>query len=93
MEEQVLGQIPGDCACWDSQREPAQVSVPKCWTAGPSPQAMLRAGMGRYPEAARGGAVSGHFTAMFTADVSKKGKVLELEGLIKAIRPRGFHNF
>lgn len=36
MEEQVLGQIPGDRACGDSQRQPAQVS-----TVGPSGQACV----------------------------------------------------
>lgn len=47
MEEQVLGQIPGDCAGWDSQCQPTQVSVPKCSAAWPRSQAILQAGTER----------------------------------------------
>lgn len=80
VEEQVLGQIPGDCACGDSQCQPAQVSIPKCCAARPSPQAVLQAGMGRWqgqgrkvwPEAACGGAVSVHFTPIFTVVANKE---------------------
>lgn len=94
VEEQVLGQIPGDCACWDSQREPAQVSVPKCWAAGPSPQAIPQAGMGRHPEAARRGAVSMHFTPVFTAVVSKeRGKSWSWKGLSRPSDQEAFTVF
>lgn len=48
VEEQVLGQILGDCACGDRQRQPAQVGVPKCSAVRPSPWATLQSGVARW---------------------------------------------
>lgn len=46
VEEQVLGQIPGDCACGNSQCQPTQVSVPKLSAPGPVYRPSSRPGWG-----------------------------------------------
>lgn len=48
VEEQVLGQILGDCACGDSQRQPAQVGVHKCSAAQAQSTGILWAGVARW---------------------------------------------